>query len=102
MTDVLEALTRDHAIERNLGPDGRTWGITRKTRNNLVEIVKLDGPECREIPKGLSGQFTKELLAEAAITKHLMEMWKMAEETKQRSEALKRTSKAKESKEKEE
>jgi hypothetical protein len=93
MTDVLEALTRDHAIERNLGPDGRTWGITRKTRNNLVEIIPVDGPECRVLPDGLRGQFTKEMLAEAAITKFLTEMWNMSEATKQRSESLKRTAK---------
>ena len=79
MTDVLEALTRDHAIERNLGPDGRTWGITRKTRNNLVEVTQVDGPKCQALPDGLRGQFTKEMLAEAAITKFLEEMWKMSE-----------------------
>lgn len=101
MTDVLEAMTRDHAIERRLGPDGRTWGTTRQTRNNLVEVTQLDGPHANGLPDGLRGQWTKELLAEQAITNFLTEMWKMSEETKLRSEAMKRTAKAKELNEKE-
>lgn len=95
-SEVLETLSKENAIERNTGPDGRKWGITRRTRNNLVEVVLEDGPRCNELPVPLRGQFTKENLAEMTITRFLEDMWRRSEETSQRSESLKRTKKAKE------
>ena len=73
---VENRLTREHAMENNLTPQGKKLKIYHVSNTSLYKICFEDGGQ---LAQEVSGLFTSPHLAQEQITKYLKRRWATAE-----------------------